>query len=199
MLFVTVQDFEIPPFEIPDLTDNSSFPVYVDREIKLELERILGSALYDSFIPAYEGTLEDPAIPYPTRWQKIVDGDTYLHLNKKYKWKGMHEAFTHFIYSKWIGDTVNSQTNNGVVEPKNENSVSVSPARRMVTGHNMYCDLVGDNRNLPTNTLLGYLWNSGDTFLDLVVDEYVDIRTYLRARVTLQARKNVFNLRATRN
>lgn len=195
MLFVTTDDFNFPPYDLPaQLLDGATFAPYVDKQIKKELVRILGSTLYNFFIAAYNASIDPSPVPLPTRWQKLVDGDVYIHNTKQYAWAGMHDAFVPFVFAMWMKHNVDNNTTNGVIVSKAENSEVVSSGRRIVTGFNEYCFIVGDVHHPPHDTLVGYLWNSGDTFLDLITSEYADIKAYLRDRTKWPTKMNIYSL-----
>jgi hypothetical protein len=61
-MFVTKSDFDLIPYNIPNLSDNNSFDDYCDQEEEGILKSLLGKSLYDSFIaglkPEWDATVE---------------------------------------------------------------------------------------------------------------------------------------------
>ncbi len=202
MSFVATNDFLLEPYNLPsEVLEGNSFADFADREIRKELEKILGSTLYTAFIAAYDASQEDDSndetdpIALETRWQKLIDGDSYTSSdNKTYKWKGFKAAFVPYVYAIHTKLHINTHTSTGVTESKVENGVLVSAGRRVVTGQNEYCDLVGHGFVSFKDTLAGYLYNSGDTFDDVVTDEYSNIKSYMLDRCKFPKKMNVFNL-----
>lgn len=227
-MFVTIQDFVEPPYELPNIDANERFPTYSDKQEKEMLRKILGLLLYEAFIIGVENLPEewevgsyalDALVVYGSeiyksaiadnvdtpgetgnwllqpedRWLKLKVGQKYKYAGKTYEWVGMLKTFQPYIYSLWVVEGVDSNSGLGVVQSKAENADVVTGFRRVCGGHNAFADLVGNVDELK-DTLYGYLYNSADKFLDIVVDEYSTIKDYLDETFKYPGRKNAFNL-----
>jgi hypothetical protein len=236
MAFVVPSDFNIVPYNIPNLSaELDTFLPFVIREEKKELRKILGNMLYDAFMEGLEelpdeweatndpGYNLDDLVVYQSdiwkslqntnlnnipeegafwtlqpkdRWLELRDGADYLYKTKTFRWPGFTGdggAFVPFIHSKWIADTALNNTGNGRTDSNLENSIKISPARIIAKHYNEYSRLVG-NRCELMDTLYGYLYNSTDKYLDVVVSEYTTIQEYLRCMFQDPERKNWIGL-----
>lgn len=206
-MFVTEADYIVPDYQIANLDSViNAFIEFVDREEKDELRRIMGRVLGNAFIAAVV------AQPDPNqlvdKWKSLYVGAEYVNEfdGKHYYWEGMKSAFKPYIYARWEKTQGNFNTGSGAGESKSENSTVVTNARRIVNAFNEYSDKVAGalkNRSCykvrggtwsTIDTLFGYLWNSGDVYVDLLAPDYTNIQTYLRERATNPGRMNVFSL-----
>lgn len=116
------------------------------------------------------------------RWFLLAFGSTYSYIGKTYRYKGFNNLLVPYIYSEWLKYNARSQSGVGTTVTSTENSIGVSSAIEIVKGWNDYVELAGTLQNGmmdQVKTLYGYLKNSGDTFLDVVVDEWTTFEEYL--------------------
>jgi hypothetical protein len=197
-MFITAEDFNINPYRLPNLDANEDFASYVDQEEQSVLKKILGRTLYDAFIAACfteaDGvfTAKDDA-DIDQRWKDLRDGVDYRYNNKTYHWDGMFKTLKPYIYAKWTIITTDSHSGAGIVIPIAENADVISPAQRIVRGWNEFALYVG-NQSLLKDTLYGYLYNSADTFLDDIGEDYTSITAYLSDRFEDPGTMNTLNL-----
>jgi hypothetical protein len=189
-MFVVATDFDIPPYSIPNLQGNNSFPEYVDNAEAEILKSLLGHSLYESFV---EGLGTD----YPDqKWVDLRDGDTYLFCNKTYEWAGMKKMLIPYVYQEWLYDTWDTYTGIGVVSGNSKNAKPVNPKRRIVNAYNMFSDMAGGHCQ-ERNTLYGYLnaiASTGDTFDGTFDSTFGTFKQYLRHNFKDPGTKNIFNL-----
>lgn len=203
-MFVTEADFIVPDYALPNLGDViNAFIAFEKRECEDELKRIMGRKLGEAFIAAIVAQPDPQQLE--DKWKSLYLGAEYLSSfdNKHYNWDGMVAAFKPYIYARWEKTQGNFNTGSGASESKTENSTVVTNARRIVNAFNEYSDKVAGtlehclhrpNIWSTKNTLFGYLWNSGETYVDLLFPDYTDIQGYLRARAKHPGRMNFLSL-----
>ena len=189
-MFVESTDLDIPPYDLPDLSSSSTFEPFVDMHEESRLEKLLGRKLYEDFIA---GLAE---VTPAQKWVDLAVGVEYQINDITYKWKGMDKMLIPFIHQQWIKDVlIDSTTSAGVTLAKHENSDVISPSRKVVKSFNDFAMLAGYDKCQEKNTLWGFLWYSGDTYLDSATAVgYTDIQHYLENEVELPGLMNVFNL-----
>ena len=197
-MFIVAADFETPPYNLPNLNDNTSFEDFVEEQEEEILRQLLGDSLYEAFI---EGLEEDPI---PQRWIDLRDGKSYTYNDKTYKWKGIKKMLKPFIYSQWVRHDTDTATGVGIVVGNAENSQVINSSHRIAFSWNHFSRLAGNTDDMELgignfydhfyypyfnvwytpafkNTLLGFLYTSESTYTaDLPADEYADIIDYLR-------------------
>jgi|SRR6478735_9033617 len=171
MAFVQPSDYSGPDYQIPNLSQESSFLAYADRQERKLLMSLLGRSLKDAFYSGYEAGTEQ-------RWIDLGNGVAYEVNGKPYKWEGMNTMLKPFVYSRWIKHTATNLSTSGVTIPKIENAELIGPRERIIESYNEASDFIGNECN-QYNTLFGYLFNSGDTFIDSLGSGYTDIKVYM--------------------
>lgn len=158
-MFVVASDFDLLPYNIPNLEGDkmgNTFADYVEEQEEEILKSLLGVTLYESFI---EGLEED----YPEDWWiALRDGADYLYKGKTYEWVGMKKMLIPYIYSMWLRDTYDAHTGIGVVQGKAENSKVINPGKRIARAYNKFSHIVGNTCD-KKNTLFGYLQITGSS------------------------------------
>jgi hypothetical protein len=193
-MFLVAEDFDDYPYTLPNLERvENSFQDFVDFEEENALRKVLGNFLYEEFVAAIAAVTEDPPVPLSERWVKLKDGTDYLYLTKSYKWVGVKKLLKPYIYAKWTIKESDNQNGSGVSVPKTENSTVISSGQRIARGYNDYSRLSGHNYQMRA-TLFGYLYNSGELYLDVVSDEYKTIQEYLRFNYKDPGLMNMFSL-----
>jgi hypothetical protein len=192
-MFVTAQDFDIPPYNLTNLDKlGSTFTTYVDRVEEEALRKVLGGSLYEQF---KAGLAVTPIEDIEERWIKLRDGDTYTYNDRNYSWIGMKKLLIPYVYQSWIGDTYLSPSGIGLVLPNAENATVVSPNDRICRAYNQYSSYVGSSCNMG-DTLYGYLVvrNQDDgAFDDTFDDTFGSFGEYLDFYFTPPGRKNTFD------
>ncbi len=188
-MFVTKTDFDVIPWNIPNLSGNNSFLDYVAREEEEILLSLLGKSLYDSFI---EGLDTD----YPEeKWVNLRDGAPYFYLDKTYNWVGMKKMLIPYIFSMWLRDTFDNNSGIGVVVAKGENSKVINPGRRIARNFNIFSHYAG-NCHAMKDTLYGFLSQEGlaGTFDETFDDSFQTFIDYLNFSFKSPGLMNTFNL-----
>ena len=141
------------------------------------------------------------------RWIRLKWGDTYLYYGRPQKWYGFNRLVVRLIYSLWMTNNYDSPTAHGVVITANENSTTVSPAKRIARAMNEYARLcAGDFPSVVDpnylmwpeleNSLFGYLYMGSDTWEDLVVNVsgFGGFKAYLAYSFNYPCKTNVFGI-----
>jgi hypothetical protein len=198
-MFVSASNFNVVPYKLPGLDIGDAlteFPAYIIQEVEDRLVKIIGRTLYDAFIEGCfqaDGVTAKDDADIEQRWKDLRDGVAYRYNDKPYYWEGMEKLFTPYIYSMWTRDTADSHTKNGITVPVNENSTTISPAMRISRAFNAFSVLVG-SECLHEDTLYGFLYNSGDTYLDVVADDYSSIQSYMTEVFKNPGNMNAFGI-----
>lgn len=127
------------------------------------------------------------------RWFKLYYGSEYTENSKTYSYGGIKALIKPYIYSEWLAATFDNHSGNGIVVANNENAEMISPRSRIVKSWNDFYKRVGNCHSVH-DTLYGYLYNSDDTYLDVVEDEYSTITEYMSDAIVDVGTKNVFDL-----
>ncbi len=140
-MFVTEDDFNVIPYNIPNLDKVSdTFSSYVDEQEAIVLKKLLGYKLYTEFIAGLA------VLPTPdAKWTDLKNGKEYDYLDVTYKWDGMVALLRPFIYSIWLRDTFDNHSGAGIVISAPENSEVISPLTRIVRAQNQFCMTAGIN------------------------------------------------------
>ena len=183
-----ITDFSIPPYVIPQSKEVALvFATYSKEQQDKVLEKIMGR----KFFAAFETGMAQ-ATPLQ-KWQDLLNGVSYQSNGKTYSWIGIKNLLKPFIYSQWIGATANPNSGIGIVRMDSENALFVNPAYEISRSWNTFNRNVGGCHSVY-NTLYGYLFLSGDTYLDDVAPEYDSFVSYLSANFNCPGRKNAFDL-----
>lgn len=162
MSFVATTDFDVLPYNIPNLdTLEDQFTAYVDEQEPKLLKKLLGYQLYSEFIAGLAVT------PTPAaKWTDLKNGKEYTYLDVTYKWEGMVAMLRPLIYYKWLSDTYDFHTGGGIAISDPENAEIISPNTRLVRAFNDYAMQAGVNYRYN-----GYL----DWFQDFEVENIYGI------------------------
>lgn len=187
-MFVTANDFNTPPYDLPNLAGNETFNDFVDSQEEEILVDLFGRFLYDELIA---GAFEDgitgrkqlkPVEDIEERWLHLINGNTYTHLNRTYHWYGLKKMLIPYIYSKWLEFNTDHTTGVGVIVANTENSVLSSPVYKIVRAWNNFVDMaIGKYEyGYGDSSLYGFLYNSEAIYADVYpVNEYSEFRLYL--------------------
>ncbi len=75
-MFVTAADFDLPPYNIPNLDKSNSFPDFVNQKEEEVLVQLFGRTLYNSFVSGYDALPDDWVITTAyTLGQQVVYGN----------------------------------------------------------------------------------------------------------------------------
>lgn len=153
--FVTAFDFQIKPYDIPALTNpqaglSSQLTAFIASEQEAVLKRILGLRLYKEFEIGLEEA--SPA----DKWTRLRDGGEYECDSRLYEWVGFEKALVPYIYARWLRNTYDSVTGNGVEVAKTENAETNSISLRTSKAWNEFDSLIGSKKR-KANTLYGFL------------------------------------------
>lgn len=193
-MFVTIDDFKLPPYELANLKDMvNSFNQFITEQEADCLKTLLGESFYDAFVQGLA------VLPTPDqRWIDLRDGVKYIGPNGqiKYTWVGMKKIMRPYIVAMWTKASYDSNSGIGVVVPKAENGEVKNPSARIVERYNEFSDYVGDEYNwCDYNTLYGYLYYRHDLYNgDVTADGYTDFRYYLSENFQCPGRMNVFGI-----
>jgi hypothetical protein len=204
-MFVTQANFQIPPYQIPNLSDvSATFDQYIAEQEEDVLRSIMGNLFYEAFVA---GLALDPI---PERWQKLRDGESFTALDGlKYKWVGLTKTLTPYIYSQWLRDNYDTLTSTGVVVSKNENSDVINPSLRIAQSFNkfsgyiggeyaynwLYFPCIGRSYSETYNTLFEYLYAKHEDFnADVTGGGYGDFHQYLLREFMPPGKMNIFNI-----
>jgi len=187
-MFVDIDNFNTPPYDLPNLEGNATFLDFVEREEKLLLINLLGISLYREFV---DGLLD---VVIEQRWLDLRDGADYFNFSKSYAWVGMETMLTPYIYFKWLEYGVDHTTGVGVVVANTENSIVNSPVYKLDRAWREFINYVGNYLQLE-NSLYGFLQNSGEVYATVYpIDEYSTFQAYLSDRFKFPGTRNIFGL-----
>jgi hypothetical protein len=125
-MFVTSDDFDIPPYSIPNLQQVvNTFPLYIEEKERRVLSKLLGIQLYQDFIiglnslpPIWEPSpitynIGDEVLYDVSIWQSLVDANTSVPVEgtdwtkvEDNKWMILKQGGTYFINGAqyvWVG------------------------------------------------------------------------------------------------
>lgn len=163
-MFLLEADFEIKPFDLPDLDDavNSFEEDFIPEHEEEALRMVLGDQLYEEFIAGlYVDPAADPLVAIPAndvaqKWKDLRDGATYVDAGKTYRYSGVKKLLTPYVYAKWLEETEETLTGVGTVVSNTENASNVGNAKKITKGYNKFRKLAGNcEENLKT--LYGFL------------------------------------------
>jgi len=177
-MFVIADDFDVLPFNLPNLKDENGdtiegFDAFVVEQEELALRAILGDVFYEAFVLGL-------AAPSPDqRWLDLKNGKDYDDQdNKLRKWRGMKDLLRPLIYSLWTRYRAGQNSGIGVVVADAENSVVSSSNIEIVNGQNLFMNKAGSNE-YQRSTLYQFLFLSGDTYVPDVATEFDNIKEYI--------------------
>lgn len=121
-MFVVATDFDLEPYNIPNLNGSNSFEPYVSIKEEMALRELLGNVLYDRFIaglaalPLVFNAVTDYAVDVQAYyglniWKSLqtpniahvpVEG-VFWTLVEKNKWLMLRDGDTYSTTSKWVG------------------------------------------------------------------------------------------------
>lgn len=199
-MFVTIDDFKLPPYELANLKEMvNSFNQFIEEQEADCLKALLGETFYAAFVQGIA------VLPTPEqRWIDLRDGVKYIGPNGqiKYTWVGMKKLMRPYIVAMWTKASYDSNSGIGVVVPKAENGEVKNPSARIVERYNEFSEYVDDDhdgyygfRNYNYNTLYAYLYYTHELYNDVVTpDGYSNFRYYLSENFQCPGRMNVFGL-----
>lgn len=185
-MFITSEDFLIRPFVLKNIDAETTFQSYVNEQEEDRLKKILGRLLFDAFKAGLYQTDEDGEFVLTDdgeltaidegvieqRWKDLRDGVEYTYNDKPFYWEGMAKTLKPYICAMWLKDNPDETI------PDVENQLYKGPVDKIIKGWNEFSRLIGNSCNME-NTLYGFIYNSGDTYLDVVSDHYGSIIEYL--------------------
>lgn len=188
-MFVTKDDFNVIPYNLPNLAEvEDDFDAFVLEQTETALRALLGDKLYDAFIDG----LEEASVPQ--RWIDLRDGVLYLdEQGKQRRWVGMQELTRPLIYSLWLRYGKDIVTGVAVVEAEVENNTAVNPSTRITMGQNDFARKAG-NHCVPPSTLFQYLYLSGEKYLADIGGEESTIKLYVLKNFQDPGYENEFDL-----
>lgn len=152
-MFVTASDFNLQPYNIPNLDGSNNFEQFVEDYEELILKRMLGIELYNEFMEALEEDYPDQ------KWVDLRDGTTYQIDDRTYEWVGLMTrkgALVPYLYAMWTSFGYQEYTGNGVYTfPKVENSEPLGPIGS-TSAYARFLIMVGYKCN-RINSLYGFL------------------------------------------
>jgi hypothetical protein len=173
MAFCIASDFVKDPYKIPSIAGSNDFVSFESEYTQKVLIEILGYTLWKQF---NDGLAEEVVAQ---KWTDLKNGAVYTYSNKTYQFTGMKKLLTPYLYEQWFRNLYSSLTAAGIPIPKSENADNVSPGQKLISSHNRFCDLVGDECD-HINTLYGFL--------------YANLSDYADLDFTAPAKLNVFGL-----
>ena len=192
-MILTEEDFDLPPYNIPNLQKvKNTFESYRDEKEEEVLRFLLGDDLYEGFkagITDADGKPKEEA-DIDQRWKNLRDGVSYSYMGNSYRYTGLKNLLKPYFYSQWVEDHWKPFSGIGVVTPKGENATVKYPLKNIMNAWNDFCFLAGtsikqyrgyyfQNRfGYYYGTLYGYL-RSTDVYDDVLYE--MDINTYMRA------------------
>lgn len=179
--------------ELPDLWDEDQIYV-VDDEV------VYGDSTWKSLTAENSGNTPEEGenwtlLDGENKWLKLYAGERYtMSGTRSFNWKGMNTMLVPYIYSQWLNDTANGvNVTNTTAIPKAENAEAVSPITTVCREFNNFSAIAGNSCDMK-NTLYGYLYYSGETFLEDVEEEYSTFIAYLRDNFQNPGEMNPLNL-----
>ena len=122
-MFLTVEDFSIEPYLIPNLDKRlANFKDFIIMKEKEVLTKIFGPLFYNSF---KTGLATDPV---HEKWTRLRDGYFFEYDANPYGWVGIKEVLKPYVYSEWLDANTKLWSGVGMILPISENGESVSPA-----------------------------------------------------------------------
>lgn len=131
------------------------------------------------------------------KWLKLQKGDSYIYKEHTQKWRGMRVMLKPYIYAVWTKWNNNHNTGIGIVEPKPENSNTVSSTYRVVTAFNSFVKVTGNKCN-QYGTLYGYVTQKNiedaTLFANTFDETFSSFQLYFDANFKGTKSMNSFNL-----
>jgi hypothetical protein len=201
-MILTEADFDLPPYNIPNLQKVlNTFESYRDLKEEEVLRFLLGDDIYDAFKAGIVGVDEDDIAQ---RWKDLRDGASYTYLGKTYRYTGLKKLLIPYFYSEWVNDHWKPFSGIGVITPKGENATVKYPLQNIMNSWNEFCFLAGSSigtgynhfhyghhyhyrRSYKYGTLYGYL-RASSAYDDLLYE--MDIDAYLTSFCNLPAFKS---------
>lgn len=187
-MILTEADFDLPPYNIPNLQKvKNTFESYRDLKEEEVLRFLLGDDIYDAFKLGIVGIEEDDI---EQRWKYLRDGVSYTYFGKSYRYTGLKTLLKPYFFAEWVEDHWKPFSGIGVVTPKAENATVKYPLKNIINAWNEFCFLAGTGLSFNfydryhhnprhsnyIGTLYGYLKTSS-AYDDLLYE--MDINAYL--------------------
>lgn len=199
-MILTEADFDLPPYNIPNLQKvRNTFEYYRDRKEEEVLRFLLWDDIYDAFKAGVVGIEEDDI---EQRWKDLRDGVSYTYLGRSYRYAGLKTLLIPYFYAEWVEDHWKPFSGIGVITPKGENATVKYPLRNIISAWNEFCFLAGSHvghshfynghhfhqrHSNRYGTLYGYL-SASSQYDDLLYE--MDINAYLTSFCNLPAFKS---------
>lgn len=197
-MILTEADFDIPPYNIPNLQKvKNTFESYRDLKEEEVLRFLLGDDIYDALKLGIVGVEEDDI---EQRWKDLRDGVSYTYFGKSYRYTGLKTLLKPYFFAEWVDDHWKQFSGIGVVTPKAENATVKYPLKAIISAWNEFCFLAGTGLNYYYDshhfrhgrsnyhgTLYGYLRTSS-AYDDLLYE--MDINAYFTSFCHLPAFKS---------
>ena len=191
-MFIVAQDYDTPPFALPNLDEvenSETFEDFVDEQEEEILRGLLGDVLYEAFIVGIDNDEE----LIDQRWKDLRDGVSYDDEDgKSRRWKGVYKLLKPAIFARWLSVYPSTITGNGVVVVEGENSTAINPSIVIAEGQNEFFRIAGESQYQPS-TLYQYLYLSGEKYLADVATESDDIQDYVEENFVSPGLDNEFD------
>lgn len=170
-MFLTVEDFNTLPYNLPDLSDleEQFSTLFIPAQEEEALREVLGSVLYQEFI---EGlfTGGDPTKPIAEgailqKWKDLRDGADYNLDGKLYKYLGVKKFLKPFVYAMWTRHTFYFQGGAGISLPQSENGTFVHPGQQVSLAYNDFSKQVGNDCETQ-RSLYGFLLVNKEVYIN---------------------------------
>lgn len=102
-------------------------------------------------------------------WLKLKNGADYTYASKTWKWLGMAKLMTPKVYSDLLAQNEEMFTGIGMASSTPENSLKVSPAKKICDCHNAYSKIFGILANgcmTYEDSLIGFLTANSTDYPD---------------------------------
>jgi hypothetical protein len=151
-MFIESTDFLTIPYKIPNQPETRDFVDFIEAEEANILKEILGLALYNELISAWETSGEPDQV-----WTDLVEGEEYTQNEILYEYKGLVDLLVPEIYSRWVKVNYRKLTSSGVVTNLGQqNTETNNPDVEFAQAHNVYVKKVGNSCNLK-NSFYGFM------------------------------------------
>jgi hypothetical protein len=186
--FVTKDNFNVEPYVLTIRTDQvPDFDAFILKRQDEVLKKLFGIKLYNAFKTGLDAILPEQ------RWLDLRDGKEYTVYSYEYKWNGMADMLTPYIFQEWLSAKATSVVNiGGVAQANSENVVTVNHSHKISTASLDYKNKSEGEIYWFDNCLFGYLYFSDGVYDADVIPEY--IQQYLLMYWQRVSVKNAFGI-----
>lgn len=151
MPYILATDFDVPPYQLPKLEEESEdFQDFVTLKEDEILREMLGQEMYERFLAGMQEV-------YPLQgWTDLQDGAEYTVGTEKYLWVGLKKMLLPVIYSEWLAFTAYHNSGVGRTMATLENGDTVNLSHEIAKAWNEFAIIAGYNYCME-NTLFGFL------------------------------------------